>query len=318
MAIPSYTGLETALRGLTAAQAAIDTTGQNIANANNPAYSRQTRRPDREPLTDPAGLLQRHRSRRPARHRRRRDHDQPHPRSVPRRPVPGPEQHDERAEHHRRALLSQVQTALAEPSSDGVSEQLTAFWSSWSGLANARRAPAAKQTVVDAGQTLADTFNALESQLQTIQSQAAQPVHHPDRRQRADPDRRQPDRHAQRRDQPGPGGRPEPRTTCSTSAISSSTTSPSTAPCRSATRATASLVVNFGGDTTTPLVNGNDRQLGEQPEPRHLLRRHARRAGHGLTSPTGPIAGYLTTLNPFASTLTTSVNPLHTTPPFFT
>ena len=40
--IPSYSGLQTALSGLEAAQAAIDTTGQNIANANTPGYSRQT------------------------------------------------------------------------------------------------------------------------------------------------------------------------------------------------------------------------------------------------------------------------------------
>ena len=38
MTIPSYSGLNTALSGLEAAQAAIDTTGQNIANANTPGY----------------------------------------------------------------------------------------------------------------------------------------------------------------------------------------------------------------------------------------------------------------------------------------
>ncbi|MGZ4343829.1 MAG: flagellar basal body protein, partial [Solirubrobacteraceae bacterium] len=41
MTIPSFTGLQTALRGLTAAQAQIDTTSHNIANANTPGYSRQ-------------------------------------------------------------------------------------------------------------------------------------------------------------------------------------------------------------------------------------------------------------------------------------
>ena len=58
MAIPSFTGLQTALRGLTAAQAAIDTTGHNIANANTPGYSRQqvvlTESPD-----DDAGAVDR-------------------------------------------------------------------------------------------------------------------------------------------------------------------------------------------------------------------------------------------------------------------
>src|SRR5205085_11293515 len=53
--IPSYSGLNTALSGLEAAQAAIDTTGQNIANANTPGYSRQqVVMTERNPLTIPS------------------------------------------------------------------------------------------------------------------------------------------------------------------------------------------------------------------------------------------------------------------------
>src|SRR3954453_5085361 len=37
----TFLGLETALRGLTADQRSIDTTGHNIANAQTPGYSRQ-------------------------------------------------------------------------------------------------------------------------------------------------------------------------------------------------------------------------------------------------------------------------------------
>src|SRR5690242_13171499 len=52
MTIPSYSGLNTALSGLEAAQAAINTTGNNIANANTPGYSRQTvDETERTPLT---------------------------------------------------------------------------------------------------------------------------------------------------------------------------------------------------------------------------------------------------------------------------
>ena len=55
MPIPSYNGLQTALSGLEAAQAAIDTTGQNIANANTPGYSRQrVVQTENNPLTIPA------------------------------------------------------------------------------------------------------------------------------------------------------------------------------------------------------------------------------------------------------------------------
>src|SRR5437588_4841342 len=41
MTIPAFTGLQTALSGLQAAQAAIDTTSENIANANTAGYTRQ-------------------------------------------------------------------------------------------------------------------------------------------------------------------------------------------------------------------------------------------------------------------------------------
>ena len=55
MPIPSYSGLNTALSGLEAAQAAIDTTGQNIANANTPGYTRQrVDMTERNPLNIPA------------------------------------------------------------------------------------------------------------------------------------------------------------------------------------------------------------------------------------------------------------------------
>ena len=42
MTIPAYSGLQTALRGLEANQVGIDTTGHNIANANTPGYTRQS------------------------------------------------------------------------------------------------------------------------------------------------------------------------------------------------------------------------------------------------------------------------------------
>src|SRR4029077_10379654 len=41
MTVPAFTGLQTALSGLQAAQAAIDTTSENIPNANTAGYTRQ-------------------------------------------------------------------------------------------------------------------------------------------------------------------------------------------------------------------------------------------------------------------------------------
>src|SRR5271163_4376073 len=42
MSIPTLQGLQTALSGLIAQQTALDTTGNNIANANTEGYSRET------------------------------------------------------------------------------------------------------------------------------------------------------------------------------------------------------------------------------------------------------------------------------------
>ncbi|MGZ4195988.1 MAG: flagellar hook-associated protein FlgK [Solirubrobacteraceae bacterium] len=176
MTIPSFTGLQTALRGLTAAQAQIDTTSHNIANANTPGYTRQQVDLTQSPSMTLTGL------------------------SI------GPSDgvqlgtgvdvsqisrvRDQFLDIQYRAqnsntsnastqttVLNQVQTALDEPSSNGLSTQLQKFWSSWNDLSNSTSgtsAPAARQSVVDAGTTVAQSLNALDAQLATVQSQAAQ------------------------------------------------------------------------------------------------------------------------------------------------
>src|SRR5205823_6660193 len=70
-------------------------------------------------------------------------------------------------------VLDQVQTGIAEPSDHGLASQLSAFWDSWSDLANDPTSTAARQTVIGKAQALTQTFNDIDSQLSTIQSQAA-------------------------------------------------------------------------------------------------------------------------------------------------
>jgi flagellar hook-associated protein 1 len=171
MTIPSFTGYQTALSGLEAAQAAIDTTGENISNANTPGYSRQVVN------TSAAGSLQ----------------------------IPEVSQQGASADlgtgvdvtsisrirnqfldiqyraqnsatsnaNTTSTELQQAQTALNEPSSDGLSSQLDSFYSAWSTLAS-DPTQASETSVINAGQTLAQTFNSVQSQLSTVQSQAAQ------------------------------------------------------------------------------------------------------------------------------------------------
>jgi flagellar hook-associated protein 1 len=170
MTIPAYSGLQTALSGLEAAQAAIDTTGQNIANANTPGYSRQrVDMTERDPLTiqslsnvtgagSQLGLgvdittISRVR-------------DQFL--DVQYRGQNTQTSGDNTAS----TLLGQVQAALNEPSSSGLSGALTQFWSSFNALASAPTNQGALQAVLGAGQTVATGLGTLSNELTTLESQ---------------------------------------------------------------------------------------------------------------------------------------------------
>ncbi len=170
MTIPSYSGLQTALSGLEAAQAAIDTTGQNIANANTPGYSRQSVvETERNPLTiqslstvtgggSQLGLgvdittISRIRNQFLDIQYRGQNTQAS-------------------GDNTSSTLLGQVQAALAEPSSSGLSSALTTFWQSWNALGNDPTNQGALQAVLGAGQTVATTLNTLGNELTTLESQ---------------------------------------------------------------------------------------------------------------------------------------------------
>jgi flagellar hook-associated protein 1 len=170
MTIPSYSGLQTALSGLEAAQAAIDTTGQNIANANTPGYSRQSvNMTERDPLTiqslsnvtgagsqlglgvDITSIG------------RIRDQFLDIQYRGQNTQTSG--------DNTSSTLLTQVQAALNEPSSSGLSGALTQFWSSFNALAGAPTNQGALQAVLGAGQTVATGLNTLGNELTTLESQ---------------------------------------------------------------------------------------------------------------------------------------------------
>jgi flagellar hook-associated protein 1 FlgK len=172
MTIPAFTGLQTALSGLEAAQAAIDTTSENISNANTSGYTRQrVQTVESGSLTIPAVSIQGAGA------------DLGTGVSV----ASISRVRDQFLDVQYRAQntlssnanttaseLQQAQTALNEPSSNGLQAQLSNFWSSWSSLADDPTSAAAKQAVIDTGQTLAQTFQSVSSQMGTVQTQAAQ------------------------------------------------------------------------------------------------------------------------------------------------
>lgn len=173
MSIPTLQGLQTALSGLVADQQAIDITGQNIANANTEGYSRevavlQTNEPMRiaamSPTNGEGGQLGTGVS--VATYTRiRNTYLDAQYRTQNTSLGAATTQAEE---------LKQAQSAFDEPSSAGLASQLSAFWSAWGELADSPSSEAAKVSVVSTGQQLAQTLAQVDSQLQTIQEQAAQ------------------------------------------------------------------------------------------------------------------------------------------------
>ncbi len=171
MTIPTNAGLQTALSGLQAYQAALDTTGENIANASTPGYSRQrVVLGESNPLTVQAlstntgagsqvgtGVsiddISRIRDQFLDTQYRTQNANSSYQSTLA-------------------SELGQAQTAVNEPSTSGIGAALTSFWSAWGTLSKNPGSSGAEQGVVSAGQTLAATINAVSSQISTVGQQA--------------------------------------------------------------------------------------------------------------------------------------------------
>ena len=311
MTIPSFTGLQTALSGLEAAQAAITTTGENIANANTAGYTRQTvQTTPTTPLTIPGNTQQgggtqlgtgvsitditRIRNQFLDVQYRAQNTGTSNANS-------------------NTSELGQVQTALNEPSDNGLQSVMSKFWGAWSGLASSPTNPAAQQAVVDAGQTLASTFNAVSQQMQTVQSQAAQ-------------------QYASLTGANGQVADDAQQIATLNSQISSATQagiSPNTlldqrdkllddlsslAQISVSTGSNGAVTVNFG-DASSPLVSGTTVTW-----PQTLTSAAGGQLGSllNMSSATGPIGQYLSSLDNVAGQVISSVNALQPSSPFFT
>ncbi len=310
MTIPSFTGLQTALSGLEASQAAIDTTGENIANASTPGYTRQAvRTVESGPLTIPALSQQ--------------GGGADLGTGVS---ISGISRiRDQFLDVQYRAQntltsnantnsseLQQVQTAINEPSSSGLQSVMSKFWSAWSSLASDPTSTAARQAVIDAGQTVAQTFNAVSSQMSTIQSQVAQ----------------------QYASLTGPNGQVQQDAnqlaTLNTQIVQATQAGQtpnslldqrdkllddlsSLAQISVTNQNDGSVTVNFG-DASTPLVNG-----GTVTWPQTLTSAAGGQLGAllSLSSSTGPIGQFQSSLDGVAGQVISSVNALQPSSPFF-
>ena len=170
MSIPTFTGLQTALSGLEASQAAIDTAGQNISNANTAGYTEEVVNTAEAPGLDIASS-----SASGATTQLGTGVDIS---SISRirdqfLDVQYRAQNTlTSAANTNSSELQNVQTAVSGSSTSGLESDLSAFWSAWSTLADNPSNPAAQQGVISAGQNVVNDFQSASSQMTTVMNQA--------------------------------------------------------------------------------------------------------------------------------------------------
>jgi len=171
MSIPTFTGLSTTLSGLEISQAEIDTTGENISNANTAGYTEQVVNTS-EAAEDQIGGVQDD-SGAPTDLGTGVDID-----SITR-------SRDSFLDVQYRAQnsitsaanttsqeLQDVQTAVGTSSTSGLQSDLSSFWNAWSSLSTDPTNAAAQADVINAGQNVVSDFNSLSTQMNTVMSQA--------------------------------------------------------------------------------------------------------------------------------------------------
>lgn len=162
MYVSSFLTLDTALSGVEAAQEQLSTTAENITNANTPGYERQrVNLSESTPLTFSGGAggtqLQLGTG---VNATSITNIGSPYLDSAWRQ-----QNGNSSGATTMRTYMQQIQTAVNEPSTTGISAQLAQFWSDWNSLADNPTSAAAKQVVVNDGETLSQSFNSLHTSL---------------------------------------------------------------------------------------------------------------------------------------------------------
>ena len=163
MGISTFLGLETALRGIQAHQAALETTGHNITNANTVGYTRQNALMASTPAFTYPPNGQIGTGVEISQYQRVRDDflDVQYRAQSMLKGYWNAQQDG----------LGQVELNLNEPSTTGVQSLLDKFWSSWHDLSNNAESIPTRQAVIQNGAMLAGGISSLQAQLGTISSQ---------------------------------------------------------------------------------------------------------------------------------------------------
>jgi flagellar hook-associated protein 1 FlgK len=172
VSISSFTGLQTSLRALMAQQAALDTTAHNIANVNTKGYSKQSVELGASlPYTLSAGLTQSGSGAQIGQgvdvlgFRRARE-------------VFGDLQFRTQTmlgggASTQAQALGQAQDLAGEPSDTGINALLSKYHDSWQALSSHPESSSAKSALIGSARTLAGAINTLDSGLAAIQTTAA-------------------------------------------------------------------------------------------------------------------------------------------------
>lgn len=162
----TFTGINSALRGLEAEQTAMDVTSHNIANASTPGYSRQsadlqTTDPLVDPSMLPAGAGQLGTGVQVASIQRAHDD------FVQQQVI-----YQNQAQQQQQKLsdtLSQISQVFNDPTSQGFSNLLSSYFTSWQELANNPSDNPTRAALVSQGAALAAGFNNTSSALHALQ-----------------------------------------------------------------------------------------------------------------------------------------------------
>ena len=167
MAVSTFLGLQTALRGILAQQRALDVTAHNVANASTVGFTRQ------EALLAPSAPYAYAAASQPGQlgtgvdvteYRRIRDAFLDVQLRAQTMRLGSAEATSDG--------LRQVELALNEPSDTGAASLLSRYWAAWQDVSNSPENLATRQTLVQSAASLAEGFRTLDGQLATLVTQA--------------------------------------------------------------------------------------------------------------------------------------------------
>lgn len=163
----TFMGLEASKRGLFTQQSALYTTGHNISNANTEGYTRQRVNMETTPGFPGTGLnsptTAGHIGTGVQAHSVQRMRDEFVDRQF--------RQETNKLGYWQSTTksISQMEDVMSEPSEFGINQAFTEFWKSMEDVVTNPKDTAARQVMISKGQSLAESFNYMDTQLKLIQ-----------------------------------------------------------------------------------------------------------------------------------------------------